>query len=115
MLTPVRFAIDNPPAADTLIIEVVEESKVALARDILSGREEYRVRVGGRIIRARAPYNPQWSFHLAPESILFYQSSVDLFDAPLRRIEEELSAVGGTFLPGFMWAPRGSRLLRELP
>lgn len=113
MTTPRYFEFDCPPHPEKFIFELVDEKLIAHARKILSG-EEVAPHVTGLIVKSQAPYNPGWSYHLDPESIGFFELSMEVCDAAISYVEEHLDEVGGAFLPGNRWCPWGSRLLREV-
>jgi hypothetical protein len=83
-------------------------------RRILCGEERSRVHIQGTIIKEPAIYNPGWSYHLTPESIEFFETAIELCDASIQFIEEHLSEVGGSTLPGAHWCPWSSRLVEDV-
>jgi len=108
------FIFDYPPAPDTFVFKLTDQKKIQEARDILSGKQKDKTHVSGIIVKSAAPYNPDWSFHYDPQSISFFEMSIEVCDAAIRYVEENLDKVGGAFLPGNRWCPWGSRLLREI-
>ena len=64
--------------------------------------------------KERAPYNPQWRFHLASDSIDFFEYAIEVCDASIQYVEEHLDEVGGSTLPGLHWCPWGSQLVDEI-
>jgi hypothetical protein len=109
------FVFDCPPHPETFVIDLIDEGKTAHARRILSGVERNQVHVSGIVVKAPAPYNPHWNFHLSPESIMFFELAVEVCDASIKYVAEHLDEVGGAFLPDSRWCPWGSRVVRELP
>ena len=107
------FQFDYPPAPATFTIKLTDPARIQQARDMLSGRQPPR-HVLGAVVKAPAAYNPPWSYHLDPDSIVFFSAAVEVCDAAIEYVEEHLAEVGGAFLPGSTWCPWGSRLLREL-
>ncbi|BDU20293.1 hypothetical protein [Dyella sp. GSA-30] len=81
---------------------------------IINGTPAFEQRVKGRIVRGRAAYNEAWPFHLDPDSIELFGYSTELCDAVPMEIEEHLSEVGGSYLPGNEWCPWSMRLVREV-
>jgi hypothetical protein len=71
--------------------------------------------VSGTIIPKRAPYNPEWSFHLDPETIEFFVIKTEVCDANLTFVEDHLDEVGGSTLPNSHWCPWSSQLIAEVP
>ena len=60
------------------------------------------------------PYNPNWGYHLAPESIQFFDAAIEVCDAHPYYVEEHLDEVCGAFLPGCVWCPFSSRVIAEV-
>jgi hypothetical protein len=108
------FLFDSPPAPETCVFRLTDSEKIQQARDILDGKEKNQIHVTGIIVKARAPYNPDWSFHYDSESIEFFEFSIEVCDAAIKYVEEHLEEVGGAFLPDNRWCPWGSRLLKEI-
>jgi hypothetical protein len=113
--TPARFVFEYPPASDQFVIELTDESKIQQARNILNGTQKYdETHVVGRIIKRPASYNPKWSYQLDPASISFFNVAIEVCDAPIRYVEDHLDEAGGAFLPGGLWCPWNSRLVKEI-
>jgi hypothetical protein len=107
------FQFDYPPYPDTFIFKLTDPAKIQEARDILSGQPPNH-HVMGTIMKAPADYNPPWSYQLDPASITFFSSAIEVCDATIQYVEEHLAQVGGSFLPGSIWCPWGSRLIAEV-
>jgi hypothetical protein len=90
-------------------------AKIDEARRILAGSEPLKVHVQGTIIARAADYNPDWSFHLDPKTIGFFEMQIEVCDANVTYIEAHLDEVGGSFLPKSFWCPWSSRLSSEVP
>ncbi|MEH1967601.1 BP74-related protein [Nostoc sp.] len=112
--TPARFVFEDRPGSGQFVVELTDESKIQKARDILSGKEKDRTHIYGRIIKRPAAYNPDWSYQLDPASIDFFQMAIEVCDAPIQYTEDHLDEAGGAFLPGFLWCPWTSRLVKEI-
>lgn len=112
--TPAYFVMDYPPAPETFVIELTDPTKIQEARDILSGAQKGNVHVMGRIVKRAIPYNPNWNFHLDPNTIQFFEVAIEVCDAQIQYTEDHLDEVCGAFLPGCHWCPWGSRLLKEI-
>lgn len=112
--TPARFVLETPPASDQFVIELTDESKIQQARNILNGTETNDTHVMGKIIKTSAPYNPKWSYQLDPASIGFFGYAIEICDASIRYVEDNLDEAGGAFLPGGFWCPWRSRLVTEI-
>lgn len=99
---------------DTFVFKLTDPKKIQEARDILSGKQKGKVHVAGTVVTKPAPYNRPWTYHLNPDSISFFQISVEACDAAIKYVEEHLAEVGGAFLPGNRWCPWASRLVKEV-
>ncbi|MEU8917723.1 MULTISPECIES: BP74-related protein [Streptomyces] len=97
------------------VIKLTDPRKIQHARDLLSGATSSEPHVIGRIDKRPAPYNWRWSFHLRPETIDFFDFAIEVCDATTPYVEEHLDEAGGPFLPGLIWCPWSSKLLREVP
>ncbi len=96
------------------IFALTDEDRIAHARKIVSGEEQDEVHVMGRIIKRTAPYNPEWSYHLNPDTIRFFQVAIEVCDANMEYVEDHLDEACGPFLPGCIWCPWSSRVVREV-
>ena len=96
------------------IFRLTDEDLIAHARRIVSGKEECEVHVMGRIVKRPAPYNPDWSYHLDPSTIRFFQVAIEVCDADMSYVEDHLDEACGPFLPGCVWCPWSSRVVREV-
>ncbi|WP_414569820.1 hypothetical protein [Nostoc sp. CCY 9925] len=112
--TPARFVFEYPPRPAQFVVELTDESKIQQARDILSGKEQNTTHIYGRIIKRPAAYNPNWSYQLDPASINFFQVAIEVCDASIEYTEDHLDEAGGAFLPGGIWCPWNSRLVKEI-
>lgn len=112
---PVYFRIGGAEPKDTFIIKLTDQKKIDEAREILRGSGHGKHGVMGIIVVKPATYNKPWHFHLAPESISFFEVATEVCDASTSYVEEHLSEVGTDFLPGNHWCPWSSKILAELP
>jgi hypothetical protein len=108
------FAFMQEPDQE-FVFELRDDEKIAHARRIVSGEEKDRVHVRGRIIKRPMPYNPRWNFHLEPDTIDFFEQSIEVCDANMQYVEDHLDEACGAFLPGCHWCPWNSKVVRELP
>ena len=109
------FEFKGPDPNDRFVIKLVDPEKIEHARKILRGAETGRTHIAGVIALEKASYNhPDWSYHMKPDSIEFFDEAKEVCDATMRYVEEHLDEVGGAFLPGNRWCPWGSELTREL-
>jgi hypothetical protein len=74
------FLFDSPPAPHTFVFKLTDPEKIQQAKDILNGKEKNQIHVTGIIVKTQAPYNPDWSFHYDPESIEFFEFSIEVCD-----------------------------------
>ena len=100
--------------SDIFVINITDSEKIQEARDILSGRQTDATHVMGIIAKNPVDYNPPWSYHLEPETISFFEYAVEVCDASIQYVEDNLEEVGGALLPGNRWCPWGSRLIEEV-
>ncbi|KYG05109.1 calmodulin [Sorangium cellulosum] len=111
-----RFAFQTRGYSDEkeFIFEITDQAKIDEARKILSGEEQFKVHVMGRIVKSRKDYNPDWSFHLDPTTITFFGLAIEICDANTQYVEDHLDEACGAFLPGCHWCPWTSKLTREV-
>ena len=100
--------------SNEFVFELRDPAKIALARKYLASQGAEPLRIAGRIAEAPVPHNARWSFHLAPGTVQFFGASIEVCNASIHAVQENLAYVGGTFLPGGWWCPWDSRLTREL-
>ena len=112
--SPTYFRFTDTDGKPRFVIELRDPNRIAHARRILSGEERSRIHVQGTVVKASAHYNPGWSFHLAPESIDFFELAAEVCDASMQYVEDHLDEVGGSTLPGAHWCPWLSRLVDEV-
>lgn len=109
-----EFAQESPSGVlEHFVFKLDNEEKIREARTILNGQSD-KSHVQGTIVHEPAPYNPAWSFHLAPDSIGFFEFQIELCDANVTYVEEHLDEVGGSTLPRSFWCPWSSRLSAEV-
>lgn len=100
------FVFDVPPNPETFVFKLTDPLKIQEARNLLAGGN--RRIVSGTIIKQPAYYNSPWTFHFDPKSITFPEITIELCDASIRYIEDNLDVAYST------WCPWNSRLLREI-
>lgn len=92
----------------------IVEQMQAILIDNYVGRS---VHVMGQIERGRKDYNQEWPYHLVPESIELFSNTTEVCDATSFQVEDHLDLVDtpdSGFLPGGIWCPWTSRLVREV-
>jgi len=100
---------------ETFTVRLTDQAKIDRARRILSGQEREEIHVIGRIVKRPAPWNPRWSFHYDPATVDFFSYAIEACDSTIPYTEDHLDEAGGPFLPGLVWCPWTSTLVRELP
>jgi len=97
------------------VVKLVDERDISHARDLVSGATSEQPHVIGRIVKRPADYNPGWSFNYDPQTVDFFDYAIEVCDASLQYVEDHLDEAGGAFLPGSVFCPWSSRLVREVP
>ncbi|RDS84901.1 hypothetical protein DWU98_02800 [Dyella monticola] len=116
-----RTSLSRHPAEvgqvlNEFVIAVDDPATVRHILGILDGSYIGRaVHIKGRVVKDRADYNKNWSYHLDPASITLFDSEAEECDATASMVELNLDQVGGSFLPAGVWCPWSSKLMRELP
>lgn len=113
MADPRYFAFMQHPDQE-FVFELTDDAKIAHARRIISGEEKEKVHVMGRILKRSVPYNPKWSFHLDPASVDFFAVAIEVCDANMVYVEDHLDEACGAFLPGCVWCPWDSTVVKEV-
>lgn len=88
--------------------------RISDARKIIANPSDPRRHVQGKVVQQAASYNPSWSFHLAPDSVAFFEMQIEVCDANVTYVQAHLDEVGGSFLPKSLWCPWSSWLAREV-
>jgi hypothetical protein len=113
MVAYFEFVQESPEGETNRFIFKLEESaKIAEAREIIKSNGP-KSHIQGTIIPQRVPYNPKWSFHLAPKSIGFFEMQTEVCDSNVTYVEEHLDEIGGSTLPRSFWCPWSSKLSSE--
>ena len=107
------FRFDCPPYPETFIIQLSDPELIDEARSMLAGLRPAR-HIMGQIVKQPAAYNPPWSYYLNPSTIQFFNAAIEVCDANITAVEENLDQVCGAFLPGCIWCPWSSRLIDEV-
>ncbi|MFF1923554.1 calmodulin-binding protein [Streptomyces sp. NPDC058221] len=113
-VAPAYFEMTDVTRA-TFVVKLVKEQDIKHARDLVSGATDDEPHVVGRIQKRTAPYNPRWSYHFDPETVSFFNYAIEVCDAGLPYVEDHLDEAGGPFLPGLVYCPWTSKLVREVP
>lgn len=97
------------------VVKMTKPEDIEHARELLRGETRDRPHILARIVKRTAEYNHRWSYHVAPETVGFFDFAIEVCDATIPYVEEHLDEAGGAFLPGLVWCDWSSRLVRELP
>ncbi|MBT2235500.1 calmodulin [Nonomuraea sp. NEAU-A123] len=100
---------------ERFVVQLTDAVKIQHARNLLSGATTDEPHLMGRIVKRPAPYNYRWTYYLQPDRVEFFDYAIEVCDATIPYVEEHLDEAGGPFLPGLIWCPWTSRLVRELP
>src|SRR5262245_39601471 len=112
---PAFFRVVNTAnLQETFVIQLDDPTKIAQARAIVSGQETQNVHVMGTIVKAPVFYNAPFSFFLDPGSISFFSTAPATCNATATAVQQNLAAVGGSFLPNNIWCPFTSKVAVEL-
>lgn len=95
--------------------EVRGRAAIDQIRAVLAAPSNSKRHVSGVIDQHKAAYNPEWSFHLAPETVGLFEMQIEVCDANVTYVEQHLDEVGGSFLPKSFWCPWSSELESEIP
>jgi hypothetical protein len=96
------------------VIKLTSDQRIAEARRILKGEEKESVHVMGRLKKSKASWNPNWDFHMDPDTVSFFTMAIEVCDSTIQYVEDHLDEACGAFLPGCFWCPWSSKLTREL-
>jgi hypothetical protein len=99
----------------TFVVKLTSDEDIRHARELLSGETTDRPHLLGRIRHVTAPYNARWNFHFEPQSVRFFDVAIEVCDASTTYVQDHLDEAGGAFLPGNVWCPWSSRLVKEIP
>lgn len=94
------------------VIELTDPDKIGEAREIIS-TGQHKI-VVGTIVKEKADYNPQWNFHYDPATVNFVDGAIEVCDATIPFVEENLDEAGASFLPGLTWCPWMGVLTNEV-
>ncbi|WP_431686809.1 calmodulin-binding protein [Hahella sp. NBU794] len=108
------FEFTDVQPEQTFVIQLTDKAKIQQARDILANGQEDFYHVMGYVTPSPTPYNPRWQYHLDTDTISFFEFSIEVCDASMQYVQEHLNEVGGAFLPGNIWCPWSSKLVREV-
>jgi hypothetical protein len=96
------------------IFEVRGRARIEEMRAALANPSNPKRHVSGILDPSKAGYNPQWSFHLVPDTVSLFEMAIEVCDANVIYVEAHLDEVGGNFLPKSFWCPWSSELESEV-
>ncbi|WP_210404811.1 calmodulin-binding protein [Hahella sp. CCB-MM4] len=108
------FEFTDTDAEHTFVIQLTDKAKIQQARDILENGQTDFYHVMGYITPSQTPYNASWQYHLDTDTISFFEFAIEVCDASMEYVQLHLDEVGGAFLPGNMWCPWSSKLVKEI-
>ncbi|WP_246006817.1 calmodulin-binding protein [Actinomadura pelletieri] len=112
---PVAYFVFTDITRQEAVVQLTDSANIEHARALVSGQTADQPHILGRIIKRTAPYNPRWSFHYDPGTVRFFDVAIEVCDATIPYVEDHLDEAGGAFLPGLVWCPWTSRLVKEIP
>ncbi|TYB47082.1 calmodulin-binding protein [Nonomuraea sp. PA05] len=112
---PAAYFVMTDITREEFVVQLTDPGKIRHARDLVHGETRERPHVVGRIVKRQTPYNPRWSYHYNPDTVDFFDAAIEVCDATIPYVEDNLDEAGGAFLPGLVFCPWTSRLVRELP
>jgi hypothetical protein len=108
-----EFQQEDPSGdINVFVFKLIDPARIAEARANIADKSGLHVQ--GTIIAEAKPYNPQWSFHLEPSSIRFFEMAIEVCDANVTYVAEHIDQVGTDFLPNHHWCPWSSVLTCEV-
>jgi hypothetical protein len=108
--TAAYFALETAGQTKPFVIALHDPARIDAARKFSNNPWT----VTGIIVKEKANYNADWSYHLDPGTVEFVERPGASCDAPAPYIEENLVQVGENVLPGGRWCPSGVTGLREV-
>ncbi|WP_329614698.1 calmodulin-binding protein [Streptomyces brevispora] len=114
-VAPAYFEMTDGYSRKNLVVKLVKEDQIDHARELVSGATYERPHLIGRLNKRQADYNPNYNFHFEPDTVGFFDYAIEVCDATLQYTEDHLDEVGGPFLPGRVYCPWSSRLIKEVP
>ena len=96
-------------------VEMTNPKDIEHARALIKGKTREMQHVMGKIVKSKAWYNKQWSYHIDTRTVSYFDFAVEVCDATIPYVQKHLAEAGGAFLPGLTWCDWSSRLVREVP
>jgi len=96
------------------IVRIYEADAISQARAEVEKTEGPWKIISGVVEKEAVEWNPGWSFHILPETVIFGEIFIGTCSFSIAFLEENLEDVGGSVLPDLRWCPWSSRVLEEL-
>lgn len=96
------------------VIELTSDTLIKHARELINGDTTDQPHIAGRILKRPQPYNPRYSFHIAPDTISFFNHAIEVCDSSFTYAEDHLDEACGPFLPGCVICPWTSKIVKEV-
>ncbi|MEU8936154.1 calmodulin-binding protein [Streptomyces sp. NPDC048409] len=100
---------------EEFVVKLTKPGDIEHARELVNGQTTDRPHLVARIVKRTTPYNPRWSYHTNPDTTQFFDQAIEVCDATIPYVEDNVDEAGGPFLPGLVWCDWTSRLVREVP
>ncbi|TCV92756.1 hypothetical protein EC912_10694 [Luteibacter rhizovicinus] len=114
---PRYFAVQLSSAptieAQEFIIKVTDKERLDATLQAMNGKGDAPRSVLGKVVRGRESYNSHWNFHLAPDSIGFFDFAITGCQWPANYVEDNIENLN-SFLPDNTLCLTGSRVVREV-
>lgn len=101
------FVFKTDAGPETFVFKLTDPQRIQQARDLAATGT--RKIVAGNIIKQPVYYNSPWSYHLDPKTIGFVDFALEVCDASIRYLEDNLDIA----YPD--WCPWGSQQIKEIP
>lgn len=106
------FKVGDDQSPD-FVLKLTDPAKINQARRQIA-RIDPPLHVIGIIVKAATCWNPNYSYHLDPSTVDFFESATEVCDASFQYVEQNLAETGGALLPGLRFCPWTSYLVEEI-
>ncbi|EGG23526.1 putative calmodulin-binding protein CaM-BP15 [Cavenderia fasciculata] len=108
------FSFKTQGSIHDFVFKLTDPKLINHARKLISGQIDSQPHIMGKIKKLSKPYNPHYEFHMDPDQISFFDFAIEVCDASLPYLEDNLKDACGAFLPGCMFCPWSSQLVEEV-
>lgn len=112
------FLVDtaNGKSEGQIVIRITDKDQIAEARKRVAENDPNKSDLFvGLIVKSKAGYNSNFSYHVHPDSVRFTEFAIEVCDATAIYVEDNLDIIGDSTLPDNIWCPWSAQLLAELP